>query len=50
MVKTKDYIKFNVKTDEFGVITCYINENLNSPNQFLVKYKNDSKTEVAFFN
>ncbi len=50
MVKTKDYIKFDVKTDEFGVITCYINKNKSNQNQFLVKYKNGSKTEVAFFN
>lgn len=54
MVKTKEYIKFDVKTDEFGVITCYINKNKNknqsNQNQFLVKYKNGSKTEVAFFN
>ena len=50
MVKTKDYIKFDVKTDEFGVITCLINQDPYCSNQFLVKYKNGSKTEVAFFN
>ncbi len=50
MVKTKDYIKFDVKTNEFGVITCLINLDPYCSNQFLVKYKNGSKTEVAFFN
>ena len=50
MVKTKDYIKFDVKTNEFGIMTCYINNNQSNKNQFLVKYNNGSKTEVAFFN
>ena len=50
MVKTNEYIKFDVDTDEFGVITCLINQDPYCSNQFLVKYKNATKTEVSFFN
>jgi hypothetical protein len=49
MVKTKDYINFDVKTNEFGIMTCYINNCKNNQYQFAVQYKNGSKTEVAFF-
>jgi hypothetical protein len=50
LVKTKEYIKFDVKTDNFGTITCVINLDEDSDNSFIVKYKSGENVEVAFFN
>ena len=49
VVKTKDYVKFNVKTDDFGDLTCVISLNGNFKSEFIVKYKDGNKTEVAFY-
>lgn len=49
VVKTKDYVKFNVKTDNFGDLTCVISLNGNFKFEFIVKYKDGNKTEVAFY-
>lgn len=47
--KTKDYVKFNVKTNNFGYFTCIISLNPNFKSKFIVKYEDGNKTEVAFY-
>lgn len=48
--RSSEFVKFDVKTPEFGTLTCVINLNRNYPYSFIVKYKEGSKTEVAFFS
>ncbi len=49
IVKTSDYVKFDVKTKDFGTLTCMVSLNDKSNYEFIVKYKNGNNTELAFY-
>jgi hypothetical protein len=49
LIKTEEYIKFNVTSKKFGPYTCMISLNTNSKYGFIVKYNKGNKTQIAFF-